>query len=391
VTFLNRYSLGIVQSHTTQFDGPLFRRLSASSTLNLTVYYVSQEALKPSFDPELQHRAGWDHDIISGYRYHIFPSSFVKQFHFAKKIVKSGHDLIIVAGYNSLISLIIAMLGKLYCQPVGLRSDTVLIYKKTDTLKSKVKDVVLPLLLKIFMTGHPTGTLASVYLKAYGFSKKSLFLFPYSVDNDYIYQLYKRAVHRRNLFRRELGIQPNDFVILGILKFVPREDPLTLLYAYHQIFQLRPDAHLLLVGDGPLYETITRYIASNALQQVHLAGYVPYSYLPDYYAVSDIYVHPAKKEPWGVSVNEAMVCGLPVIAADMVGAAKDLVIEGETGFTFPSGDSEALALIITKLAKNQGLCKMISENTVERISLWSYEATLCYLLEALRHVKHTKK
>ena len=50
--------------------------------------------------------------------------------------------------------------------------------------------------------------------------------------------------------RQALGVGPNDFVVLGVLKFVPQEDPLTLLAAYGVLIKQHPHTHLVLVGDG---------------------------------------------------------------------------------------------------------------------------------------------
>jgi glycosyltransferase involved in cell wall biosynthesis len=59
-------------------------------------------------------------------------------------------------------------------------------------------------------------------------------------------------------------------------------------------------------------------------------------------------------ETWGLVTNEAMVCGLPVIASDRVGCSLDLVKPGETGETFPFGDINALSDVMVSMAKDSG-------------------------------------
>jgi glycosyltransferase involved in cell wall biosynthesis len=55
-------------------------------------------------------------------------------------------------------------------------------------------------------------------------------------------------------------------------------------------------------------------------------------------------------ETWGLVVNEAMLCGLPVVVSDRVGCGPDLVRDGETGLRYPCGDVEALASALAVLA-----------------------------------------
>lgn len=383
---MRTYSLGIVQSHATQFDGPLFRKLAEVENVDLTVYYTRQKDTEPLYDPELARRSGWDHDITSGYQFCLFPSDTVRRISFARKLVTAGHDLIVVAGYNSISSLSVAILGKVYGVPVGLRADSVSLYRNEDTLKWKLKDLILPLLYALYSTGHPTGSLTRSFMLQHGFEPQELFYFPYAADNEYLKQLCDRARAQRDDLRREMGIGSDSFVVIGVLKFVPREDPLTLLHAFDKLSENVATPHLILVGDGPLRREIEEYIERRNLRRVHLPGYVSYTTLPTFYAIGDVFVHPARVEPWGVSVNEAMACGLPPVVADTVGAGADLVKEGETGFTFPAGDAKALAKLLKNLLDDQEGRQRLSRNATKRVEQWSYDATIDHIMDALRFV-----
>ncbi len=380
------YSLGIVQSHLTQFDGPLFRRIVARSDLEVTVYLTHSDEHQMFYDPELRHASGWDHDVISGYRYHTFPTQLGGRLRMAYRIASSEHDLVIVAGYSSLILLLVAILSKLRHTPVGLRADSILLYRTKTTWKWRLKDLVLPILYRLYTTMHPVGNLTRSMMIHYRFPEQAIFLFPYAVDNDYLRQQFELTSLQRDSLRQEMGIGPNDQVILGVLKFVPREDPLTLLKAYNQIASSFPRVHLILVGDGHLQSTMDQYIVRRALPRVHLPGYVPYSHLPRYFAMADVFVHPAQVEPWGVTVNEAMVCGLPVIAADTVGAAYDLVTEGKTGLVFQAGNADSLAVQLEQFLRDRNLGNYMARNAAERMKDWSYDLTLDQLREALQFV-----
>jgi glycosyltransferase involved in cell wall biosynthesis len=100
--------------------------------------------------------------------------------------------------------------------------------------------------------------------------------------------------------------------------------------------------HLLMVGDGPLRDECEQYATDRALP-VSFTGFLNQGFMPDAYALADLLVLPSKAETWGLVVNEAMACGIPALVSDGSGCAPDLIIEGETGLTFPVCDVSALS------------------------------------------------
>lgn len=99
---------------------------------------------------------------------------------------------------------------------------------------------------------------------------------------------------------------------------------------------------LILVGDGPLRSEVMARLR-DLEAHVFCAGYVPNCTLPEWYGLSDVFVHPSPDEPWGVSVNEALAVRLPVVASSGVGAAAELLLPRGAGLVFPAGDARALA------------------------------------------------
>ena len=92
---------------------------------------------------------------------------------------------------------------------------------------------------------------------------------------------------------------------------------------------------LLFVGDGPLRGSLETLAAeSKNAGNIKFAGGFPWFAVPEWLAKSDVLVLPSLSEPWGLVVNEAMVCGMPVIVSDKCGCAGDLLKDGLNGFTF---------------------------------------------------------
>ena len=110
-----------------------------------------------------------------------------------------------------------------------------------------------------------------------------------------------------------------------------------------------PKTRLVLVGDGPARHSLERAFAK---LPVTFMGYLRGERLSQAYASADIFVFPSRLETFGLVVIEAMAAGLPVVAA-RVGGVSDVLREGETGYTFASGDTGALTAGIRAIASNR--------------------------------------
>lgn len=82
---------------------------------------------------------------------------------------------------------------------------------------------------------------------------------------------------------------------------------------------------------------------------VVFAGFRQIAELPAFYAEAGAFVHPALEEPWGLVINEAMASGLPVLSSRNVGAAEELVVDGETGYLFDPMNIEEMAAAMDKV------------------------------------------
>jgi 1,2-diacylglycerol 3-alpha-glucosyltransferase len=91
-------------------------------------------------------------------------------------------------------------------------------------------------------------------------------------------------------------------------------------------------------------------LSAFARPTVYLPGFRQIDGLPRFYAQAGCFIHPALTEPWGLVVNEAMACGLPVLVSERVGCAKDLVQDGVNGFTFDPQDVGRISELMGTIA-----------------------------------------
>jgi glycosyltransferase involved in cell wall biosynthesis len=137
--------------------------------------------------------------------------------------------------------------------------------------------------------------------------------------------------------RAELHADPDTFVWLSVTRFAPPKDPLTLLKAMAHL----PGRSLLwLVGQGE-----ERGRSEALVQEVGLQERVRFlgvrTDIPDLLAAADAFVLSSRSEAMPITLLEAASAGLLCVASD-VGAVRELVLDGKTGFVVPPADPDGL-------------------------------------------------
>jgi glycosyltransferase involved in cell wall biosynthesis len=99
------------------------------------------------------------------------------------------------------------------------------------------------------------------------------------------------------------------------------------------------------------------------------------------YVDADVFALLSRHEPWGVVVNEAAASGLPLVLSDRVGAAYDLLRDGENGFLVPADDVHATAEAFGKLT-DPALRRRMGERSRELVREWNYDASVEAFLAA---------
>ncbi|HTQ79443.1 MAG TPA: glycosyltransferase, partial [Thermoanaerobaculia bacterium] len=165
--------------------------------------------------------------------------------------------------------------------------------------------------------------------------------------------------------------------VLAVAKMSPREAPWDLVRA---LPGLSGDVRVLFAGDGPRRAELAGEAGRLAPERAGFLGYIPYRDLPVLYGLADLFVHPVSEERWGVSVAEALACGLPVVTSSRVGAAHDLLVPGKNGAIYAVGQPAELAQRISEaLQLDRGEVERTNRSVLAR---WDYAATWRSLVEA---------
>jgi glycosyltransferase involved in cell wall biosynthesis len=373
--------LVIVQNRETQFDAPLYRSIASSGAYPLRVIYTSAAN---GADAELGFAPRWDHLARGSYDQWVLQGqSPLQAWRLARWIRSLQPDLVIVAGYYPRFQLLLALLLRLRGQRIGLRSDNTLRHTHLIGWRGWCRRQTVGRIQRLFHSWHPVGNQALAYLRELSGTERPSYRFAYAVDNHWFAS--HAAVERsgRAQWLADRGWPADAFVVLGIMKWTDREDPLTLVRAFAHLQGPCPRARLLLVGDGPLQALVRQAIAA-IKPLVHCPGYVAYSALPQWYSYADVFVHPCPDEPWGVSVNEAMACGLPVLAAAGVGAGEELIDPGRNGLRFENGDAWTLAGQLQQLVEQPDQVRAMGAAARQTVAAWSYQVSMAQMRQALQ-------
>jgi glycosyltransferase involved in cell wall biosynthesis len=221
---------------------------------------------------------------------------------------------------------------------------------------------------------------AAEQLKALGFSADRIVLAPYVVDN--AWWIEHAAEVDRDAVRAGWQIPASAPVVLFCAKLQPWKGPLDLLEAFARANI--PESFLVFAGDGPLRSQIEQRARDlNVFDRVRFLGFMNQSQLPAVYRASDLLVLPSLYEPFGLVVNEAMLCGCPVVVSDRVGAKYDLVRPDENGYVFPVADVEALAAILGDICSNPSKRARMSIAARKRMETWSPREYIDALVKAV--------
>jgi glycosyltransferase involved in cell wall biosynthesis len=164
----------------------------------------------------------------------------------------------------------------------------------------------------------------------------------------------------RQAARVQLGLYPEDKVVMYVGRFDPRKGIETLVRAVGKS-QFRGDKHLKLIigggsrpgqSDGMERERIEGIVHELGMSDFTIfTGRLSQEILPSYYAAADVCVVPSHYEPFGLVAIEAMASNTPVVASD-VGGLQFTVVSEETGLLAPPQDEDAFAVAIDRILAN---------------------------------------
>ncbi len=193
----------------------------------------------------------------------------------------------------------------------------------------------------------------------------------------------------RGRARAALGIGPAERVILYAGRLAAEKRVLALFAALRPLLAAHPDCRAVFVGAGPARDKIAAAARVAGLaRQTFLTGPIPWERMTEIYAIADVFVTASLSEIHPMTVIEAALCGLPVVARRDAGLA-GLVFDGSNGFLVDS-DVE-LAGRLAAILDDAAARRMFGENARALAQRFTVEAHVDRLEALYQQIIHHRK
>ncbi|HEV2595155.1 MAG TPA: glycosyltransferase, partial [Sphingomicrobium sp.] len=287
-------SVVAVYRDVSQVDEPVFAALAAQGSMDVEVIYWNNYGLERSQpDPELGVVPVFPNSPLAGSRVkrRWLDSRSTDSTTLCRSIIDRQPGLVILNDLGSSAKFGLATGLRSHGVTVGFRSDKNLLSE--GARRGPPRFIEQMAYRAAFNLLFPISELTRSY---YGWPQGHASLFPYCTDTAKFAPADRGA--RRQAKREALGIKDGVHVLLAVTKFAQREDPLEVLRVFQEVRRRRDDVILVMVGSGPLFRAVQATASDAGLKTaVHLAGYVPYAELQDYFFCADLFLHFPQREP----------------------------------------------------------------------------------------------
>jgi glycosyltransferase involved in cell wall biosynthesis len=333
----------VVSPEPTPYRSPLFDLIAERDDVDLTVIYASRSVADRTWAVTPKHRAVY----LRGFRVPGAGRLVRHDYPVTPGVVgalnTSQPDVVVVSGWSTFASQAAIAWCRVRRTPYILHVESHDLEPRAGW-RRKMKRAVVPRLLRGAASVLVVGTAACESVVTLGAERVRVFANTIDVD---------RWIARADSLERTAH---DEVVVLSVGRPVAEKG----------------------------FDVLAAASAAAGVQLETVTGGVPEDDLARRYVDADVFALLSRHEPWGVVVNEAAASGLPLLLSDAVGAARDLLRDGENGFLVPAGDTDAPAEALRKLAADPDLRNRMGERSRELVRAWGYDPSVENFVAAVR-------
>jgi glycosyltransferase involved in cell wall biosynthesis len=346
---------------------PVFNALAQLDEIDLHVIFLAET------DPALRkwrvykEEINFSYEVLPSYRARWRDHAALINRGVGSALRKASPDVILCGGYNYFASweaLFWARRNRV----------TFLLWTESNAKDLRANNWLTDSLKRIFLNGCDSfvvpGKSSREYLEGFCVAAERIFTAPNAVDIDLFSKAAEAVRANAARCRQDYKLPSRFFLFVG--RLTSEKGVFDLLHAYCKLDpELRAGIGLVFVGDGPARAELQRRANNLAPGLVRFPGFAHREQLAGYYALAQGFVLPTRTDTWGLAVNEAMACSLPIICSDVAGCVADLVEEGWNGHVIPPLEIDRLTWALEDMSSDGEKIRVMGENSRKRIMRFS--------------------
>jgi glycosyltransferase involved in cell wall biosynthesis len=358
--------LAVVVSHPIQHYVHLYRALAQQEGLIFKAIFCSRLGIEAYHDVEMNTEITWAGNLLEGYDHEFLPDGYsIKGTSFrqvnnpsvTKALDTFKPDVVLQNGYSQLTQL----RALAWCRRRGVPSLMISDaenFRPRSGLKASLRKVLLHGLLPQYSGFLTISDRNHGFYSDFSIPESRLFRSAFPIDEIAYREAYEHRQRYAQDIRSRHGISASAFIFLIVGKLSPRKrthDAIAAVARLSACATLPCSPHLLICGEGAERDNIAAQIAALAAP-VTMAGFVNIDTLPHYFGASNVLVHAADYENFGLVCAEAAAAGLPMILSDRIGAIGPTSVArpGQNALLYPCGDIEALTASMMQVITDTG-------------------------------------
>jgi glycosyltransferase involved in cell wall biosynthesis len=361
---------------------PVFNALAQRPEVELHVVFLSEN------DPTLRQWQVYKNEIK--FHYDVLPSSRLRLGRHnlllnrgvRSTLSRSKPDVVIAGGYNYSACWSAAYWAKARSVPFLLWAEsTIHDQRRNYALVELIKKRFLNMCTAFIVPGKSSLH----YLQHLGIAEQRIITAPNAVDTNLFSNLAEAARRDEANRRAHSHLPAKYFLFAG--RLIKEKGVFDLLDAYSQLGpEIRRDIGLVFVGGGSSRPELVDRASQIQPGKIQFPGFLHREELAQVYGLAEAFIFPTHSDPWGLVVNEAMACGLPIVSTTVAGCTPDLVEDGSNGFVVEPCDPSGLASAMNTLATNPEMWAAMGRKSRERIELYSPETWAEGMVKAVQSV-----
>jgi glycosyltransferase involved in cell wall biosynthesis len=364
----------------TPYRAPLLDRIAASQGIDLAVVYAAGTVAGRTWRVEPRHRATYLRGLSLPGANRLLHHDYPVTPGVVPALGELQPDVVVVSGWSTFA----AQAAIAWCGIKGI--PYLLVVESHDEgpragWRRTVKGTVVPPIVERAAGLLVTGSLARDSMIARGAHPERVRIFANTIDVEEFGRRVDELAAERHSLRTTLGVGEDDVMVLSVARLAPEKGLETLIRAVAGT----GDSRLVLIVAGEGSERVRiEELAHELGVRLVLAGDIEWDRIVELYAAADVFALLSEREPWAVVVNEAAACGLPLVLTERVGAAHDLLRDGENGALVAAGDVDGAATALRALAGDPALRRRQGARSRELARDWGYGPSVDGFLEAVR-------